>query len=84
MGPHGKCCGDSSHEHDDPEKGVQYSLYTKINLNDLECLNETVEGSGKTVFKPWEDRLNRATVSKPVKSKRSKTGLPDYGNFHQK
>lgn len=63
MAPHGKCCGDSSHEHEDPEKGVEYSLYTKINLNDMECLNETVEGSGKTVFKPWEDRLNRETVS---------------------
>lgn len=69
MGPHGKCCGDSQHEHDDPEKGVQYSLYTKINLNDLECLNETVEGSGKTVFKPWEERLNRETVSKSTLKK---------------
>lgn len=63
MAPHGKCSGDLNHQHEDPERGFQYSLYTKINVNDLQCLNESVEGSGKTVFKPWEDRLNRAAVS---------------------
>ncbi|KAH9424675.1 PITH domain-containing protein 1 [Dermatophagoides pteronyssinus] len=43
----------------DPENlGILYSLYTKIDLSKLECLNETVEGSGRLVFKPWEERLN--------------------------
>jgi hypothetical protein len=56
--PHGRCCeGDHQHR-DTPEMGVEYSLYTKINKENLECLNEAVEGSGKTVFKPWEERLN--------------------------
>lgn len=58
MAPHGKCCGDSSHHHESSELGIQYSLYSKIDKNNLECLNEEREGSGKTVFKPWEDRLN--------------------------
>lgn len=62
MAPHGKCCGDPNHQHEDPERGIQYSLYTKINTNNLECLNESNEGSGKLVFKPWEDRLNRESV----------------------
>lgn len=58
MAPHGKSCSaDANHHHDSPEMGIQYSLYTKINKNNLECLNESVEGTGKNVFKPWEERL---------------------------
>ncbi|KAJ8960991.1 hypothetical protein NQ318_020295 [Aromia moschata] len=56
-GSHGKCCGDS-HQHETGEVGIHYSLYTKINKDNLQCLNEAVDGSGKTVFKPWEERLN--------------------------
>ena len=41
------------------EIGVAYSLYQKIDLTKLNCLNEMVEESGKLVFKPWELRLNR-------------------------
>jgi len=39
------------------------SLYQKIDVEKLQCLNESEEGSGKTVFKPWEDRLDRTKVS---------------------
>lgn len=59
---HGKCCGDSNHHHESEEMGIQYSLYAKIDKNNLECLNEAREGSGKTVFKPWEERLNFTDV----------------------
>lgn len=56
------CEGD--HDHDNtPEMGIQYSLYAKIDKDNLECLNESVEGSGKTIFKPWEERLNFETVN---------------------
>jgi hypothetical protein len=51
------CAGDHSHD-ETPEMGVQYSLYSKIDLGNLECLNEKHEGSGKDVFKAWEERLN--------------------------
>lgn len=63
MPPHGghSCGGDSNHD-DTPEMGLEYSLYAKIDLANLECLNEASDGSGKTVFKPWEDRLNFNTV----------------------
>ncbi|KAF2884795.1 hypothetical protein ILUMI_21402 [Ignelater luminosus] len=58
MAPHGHSCeGDKNHD-ETPEMGLQYSLYSKIDKNNLECLNEASEGSGKTVFKPWEERLN--------------------------
>lgn len=40
------------------EIGIQYSLYTKIDLENLECLNEATDGSAKFVFKPYEERLN--------------------------
>ncbi|XP_037529562.1 PITH domain-containing protein CG6153 isoform X3 [Rhipicephalus sanguineus] len=52
-GGHG---GASSHG---PETGLQYSLYSKIDLDNVQCLNEIKEGSGKLVFKPWEQRLDR-------------------------
>lgn len=32
---------------DSEEMGILYSLYSKIDLGKVECLNETVEGSGK-------------------------------------
>lgn len=63
--PHGHC----HHEHHDhdhsssDELGIQYNLYEKIDKDNVQCLNESVEGSGKTVFKPWERRLDRTDVS---------------------
>lgn len=42
--------------------GVAYSLFTKIDLDRVECLNETVDGSGKTIFKPWEERMDNEKV----------------------
>lgn len=38
-----------------------FSLYKFIDLHGLECLNESVPGSGKLVFKPYESR-NESTV----------------------
>lgn len=55
------CNGHNSLNSSD-DLGILYSLYSKIDLSKVECLNETTEGSGKTVFKPWEDRLNIENV----------------------
>lgn len=52
------CAADTSDSDHSQEIGVQYSLFTKIDMENLECLNESEEGSGKTVFKPYEERLN--------------------------
>lgn len=55
------CDGDDNHD-DTPETGLQYSLFKKIDSENLECLNERVENSGKQVFRAWEDRLNSEKV----------------------
>ncbi|CAD5111603.1 DgyrCDS898 [Dimorphilus gyrociliatus] len=56
----GDSCGHSHAHHDisDSDKGAQFSLYLKIDKERVTCLNESVAGSGKNVFKPWEERLN--------------------------
>ena len=46
-----------------------YSLYQKIDTEKLQCLNEAEEGSGKTVFKPWDERLDRTKVYTPKGSR---------------
>lgn len=63
MAGHGRCCDDDHNHEDSSEMGIQYSLYLKIDKANLECLNEAVQNSGKTVFKPWEERLSLDTVS---------------------
>lgn len=56
---HGEGCAHESSDSDYlKEIGIQYSLYTKIDVDNLECLNESVEGSAKFIFKPYEERLN--------------------------
>ncbi|VEN39042.1 unnamed protein product [Callosobruchus maculatus] len=83
---HGKCCGDqaAAHSHDEGEQGIQYSLYAKINKEDLECLNETTEGSGKLVFKPWEDRLNFDTYVESDVDEELLFNIPFTGNVKLK
>lgn len=56
---HGEGCAHESTDSDYlKEIGIQYSLYKKIDLDNLECLNETVDDSAKFIFKPYEERLN--------------------------
>nr|XP_033325061.1 PITH domain-containing protein CG6153 [Megalopta genalis] len=50
-------CGES---HEEGDLGVQYSLHEKIDILNIECLNEYEEGSGASVFKTWEDRLDKS------------------------
>lgn len=49
------CC----HHNDglDETNSIAYSLYQKIDIDNVECLNEKVDGSGAKVFKPWNERL---------------------------
>lgn len=56
---HGNGCShEASHTDDAFEMGIQYSLFSKIDMENLECLNEESDGSGKSVFKSFEQRLN--------------------------
>lgn len=52
------------HGSNDEEIGLQYNLFEKIDKDNVECLNESIEGSGKTVFKTWENRMDTAHVSR--------------------
>lgn len=61
------CDGDDQHD-ETPEISLQYSLFKKIDSENLECLNEKVEHSGKQVFRAWEERLN---FEKVIVSRRS-------------
>lgn len=63
-GDHGHdSCGHGHQHSQGPDLGIQYSLYSKIDLDNVQCLNEEVEGSGKLVFKPWELRLELDKVT---------------------
>ena len=57
---HGGCSG--GHDHDPPDRGAEFSLYTKIDTERVECLNEVIDGSGKLVFKAWDERLDTDKV----------------------
>lgn len=60
---HGHGCSHEATDVDNAlEMGIQYSLYSKIDMVNLECLNEVIEGSGKFVFKPYEGRLDFSKV----------------------
>lgn len=62
---HGHGCSHEATDEDHAlEMGIQYSLYTKIDIENTECLNEEKDGSGKLVFKPYEDRFDLSKVCK--------------------
>jgi len=53
---HEGCCGHG--DGIDESNSFAYSLYQKINIENVECLNERIDGSGIKVFKPWAERLS--------------------------
>lgn len=56
---HSGGCSHEAVDVDNPnEMGIQYSLFSKIDMENLECLNEDVENSGKSVFRAYENRLD--------------------------
>lgn len=64
---HSHSCGCEG-EHEPSERGFEYGLYSRIDLDKLQCLNESRDGDGKLVFKPWDRRNERdkVMVSPPV------------------
>ncbi|XP_014248172.1 PITH domain-containing protein GA19395 [Cimex lectularius] len=81
---HGHGC-DGDHDHDEtPEMGLQYSLFSKIDLDNLQCLNEAVEDSGKTIFKPWERRLDRELFVESDADEELLINIPFTGNIKLK
>uniref|UniRef100_A0A3Q3LNL4 PITH domain-containing protein 1 n=1 Tax=Mastacembelus armatus TaxID=205130 RepID=A0A3Q3LNL4_9TELE len=58
--PHGCSC---EGEHEPAERGLEYGLYRRIDVEKLQCLNESRDGDGKLVFKPWDQRNDREKVT---------------------
>lgn len=58
---HSHSCGCEG-EHEPSERGFEYGLYSRIDLDKLQCLNESRDGDGKLVFKPWDRRNERDKV----------------------
>lgn len=51
------------HDHEDlPESGEQFLLYSKIDLDNVRCLNEAEPNSGKKVIRPWNERMDDSKV----------------------
>ena len=50
------CC---DHADAGAEDAASWSLFSKIDTQNLQCLNEEVDGSCKKIFRSWDDRLNR-------------------------
>jgi hypothetical protein len=52
------------HQHDceEHECAGDWSLYQNIDIPGVTALYEAVEGSAKSIFKPWEQRLDLSTV----------------------
>lgn len=55
-----KACCDHQSTNDQSE---EWNLNSKIDLNNVQCLNEQVDGSCKKIFRHWDDRLNREYVT---------------------
>jgi len=66
------------------EAGLAYSLFQRIDMANLTCMNETVEESGKGVFKPWEDRLSRDKFVESDADEELLFNIPFTGNVKLK
>ena len=75
MAGHGGSCG-CEHKHQE-EQGIgdNFSLYTKIDLQRLQCLNEEIDGSGKEIFKPYDLRLDNEKVGIIVRANEVRFGF---------
>eukprot|EP00127_Corallochytrium_limacisporum_P007484 Clim_evm6s253 gene=Clim_evmTU6s253 len=58
-GGHGHSHGGGSHghSHDDPERGFAVFLRQYIDFPKVRAMNEAEDGSAKTIFRPWEERI---------------------------
>ncbi|XP_053983319.1 PITH domain-containing protein GA19395 [Hylaeus anthracinus] len=74
-------CGET---HNEGELGLQYNLNTKIDIENVECLNEYRDGSGATVFKPWEERLDRNKYVESDMDNELLFNIPFTGNIKLK
>ncbi len=68
------CCDHQSANDNSPE----WNLLSKINMENLQCLNEKIDGSCKKIFRPWDDRLNKDYVNIKILN----IGSNNFTNFN--
>ncbi|VDP71775.1 unnamed protein product [Echinostoma caproni] len=76
----GHCC----HSLDISEPASAFSLYQFVDLVHLECLNEAVPGTGKSVFKPYEDRKDSSKFVESDADEELLFNIPFTGNVKLK
>jgi len=59
-GGHGHSHGVTDASDAENSRGHEFNLYLKINMDDFTCLNEEEDGSAKTVFRAYEQRMDRS------------------------
>ncbi|XP_065146985.1 PITH domain-containing protein 1 isoform X1 [Paramisgurnus dabryanus] len=89
MSGHGHGHGGHSHgccecEHEPAERGVEYELYKRIDIEKLQCLNESRDGDGKLVFKPWDQRTDRTKFVESDADEELLFNIPFTGNVKLK
>jgi len=77
-------CGHGAAGKAGEEMGLAYSLYQRIDMDKLNCLNETEEDSAKKIFKPWENRLERTSVLESDADEELLINIPFTGNVKLK
>ena len=55
-------CNKEHCDHQEVTNGEEWSLFTKIDFQNLQCLNEEIDGACKNVFRAWDDRLSKEKV----------------------
>jgi len=53
-------CADHNHTADLESRGQEFSLFQYIAIDRVSCLNESSNGAGRNVFKPFDQRLDRS------------------------
>ncbi|XP_041436947.1 PITH domain-containing protein 1 isoform X1 [Xenopus laevis] len=81
---HGGGCSCESEPSDGPERGLEYGLFRKIDLDKLQCLNESREGSGRSVFRAWEERNDRTRFVESDDDEELLFNIPFTGNVKLK
>lgn len=48
------------------ETADQWMLNSKIDLDNVQCLNEESDGSAKKIFRSWDERLSKEHVKNRI------------------
>ncbi|KAL0605137.1 Acyl-protein thioesterase 2 [Plecturocebus cupreus] len=80
----GGCRCAAEREEPPEQRGLAYGLYLRIDLERLQCLNESREGSGRGVFKPWEERTDRSKFVESDADEELLFNIPFTGNVKLK